>query len=122
MSRVDEQSFRHRKTHHSFASISSSPSLSKTDRAWFNLEGTNKYCRFSFPQFARNILTSLFSLTAVMISCLVNVPELSTSIISKTFLAADKNSAENSSSAAAAALARRSCSAFRSAVRFSSPR
>ena len=73
------------------------------------------------PQFARNILTSLFSLTAVMISCFVKVPELSTSIISKTFLAADKNSAENSSSAAAAALARRSCSALRSAVRFSNP-
>ena len=95
--------------------------MSKTDRAWVNLEGTSKYCRFSLPQFARNILTSLFSLTAVIISCFVSVPELSTSIISKTFLAADKNSAENSSSAAAAALARRSCSAFRSAVRFSNP-
>ena len=96
--------------------------MSNTLRAWFRRDGTSKYCRFSLPQFARNILTSLFSLTAVMISCLVNVPELSTSIISKTFLAADKNSAENSSSAAAAALARRSCSAFRSAVRFSRPR
>ena len=116
------QRLRLRETHHSLASISSSPSLSKTDRAWFNLEGTNKYCRFSFPQFARNILTSLFSLTAVIISCFVSVPELSTSIISKTLRAAERNSAENSSSAAAAALARRSCSAFRSAVRFSNPR
>ena len=96
--------------------------MSKTDRAWFNLEGTRRYCRFSLPQFARNILTSLFSLTAVMISCFVRVPELSTSIISKTLRAAERNSAENSSSAAAAALARRSCSAFRSAVRFSKPR
>ena len=103
------------------ASISSSPSLSKTLRAWFSRDGTRRYCRFSFPQFARNIFTSLFSLTAVIISCFLNVPDLSTSIISKTFLAADKNSAENSSSAAAAALARRSCSAFRSAVRFSNP-
>ena len=44
-------------------------------------------------------LHSLFSLTAI-ISCFVKVPE-STSIISKTFLAADRNSAHPSAAAAA---------------------
>mmetsp|Transcript_1274 Transcript_1274/g.3733 ORF Transcript_1274/g.3733 Transcript_1274/m.3733 type:complete len:348 (-) Transcript_1274:204-1247(-) len=106
---------------HSSTSTSPSCDVSSALSARSNRFGSNKNCKFSSPQSLRKSMTSLSLLTLFLISSFVSVPELSTSIISKTFLAADRNSAENSSSAAAAALARRSCSAFRSAVRFSKP-
>ena len=74
------------------------------------------------PQLTRKSITSLFALTAVVISSFVSVPESSSSIIMKTLRAANKNSAEKASSSAAAARSRRSRSSASCSRRFDRPR
>ena len=85
-------------------------------------DGTSKCCRFLLPQSVRNLITSLFARTAVTISAFSSVPESSSSIIWKTLRAAVRNSALNSSSAAAAARSRRSRSFAICSRRFARPR
>ena len=70
----------------------------------------------------RKSITSLFALTAVVISSFVSVPESSSSIIMKTLRAANRNSAEKASSSAAAARSRRSRSSASCSRRFDRPR
>ena len=65
---------------------------------------------------------TLMSTQASTISCFTSVPELSLSIIWKTWRAIDKNSALNSSSSAAAARAARARSSDSCCRRFARPR
>mmetsp|Transcript_31419 Transcript_31419/g.94320 ORF Transcript_31419/g.94320 Transcript_31419/m.94320 type:complete len:243 (-) Transcript_31419:325-1053(-) len=107
---------------HSHASISPSLSVSSWFRANSRRAGTSRYCRFGLPQLTKKSITFWSDDTAWIISCFTSVPLLSTSIMSKTIRAMERNSAENASSAAASARARRSCSALRSSMRFARPR
>ena len=104
--------------------MSSSPSLlvSKASKLASKRAGTSRNCRFGSPQFCRKSFTDLSEDTLCTISFFVSVPELSLSIIWKTWRAIDKNSALNSSSSAAAARAARARSSDICCRRFARPR
>ena len=97
-------------------------SVSIAARAASRREGTSRYCRFLLPQSVRKFITFLSALTASTTSCFSSVPDSSSSIIWKTSRAALRNSAENSSSALAAARSRRSRSFAICSRRFARPR
>ena len=99
-----------------------SRSVSSTSSAASRRDGTSKYWRFWLPQLLRKSITSLSARTARTISAFSSVPLPSLSMRRKALRAALRNSSENSLSAAAAARARRSCSALSCSMRFARPR
>jgi len=106
---------------HSLRSISPSSFVSMTLRAFCRRLGTNKYCKFLFPQPLRKSWTLRLCFTAFVNSSCVNVSDLSSSIMSKISSASLRNSAVNWPSAAAAARSRRSRSSAMAWSRFSRP-
>ena len=84
--------------------------------------GTNRYCKFLLPQFTRKLMTFLLPRMATTTSSFSSVPDSSTSIISNTLRAADKNSTEKFSSSARAAFSRRSRSFASWSRRLARPR
>ncbi len=96
--------------------------MSIAARAASRREGTSRYWRFLLPQSVRKFMTFLSARTASTTSCFSSVPDSSSSIIWKTSRAALRNSAENSSSALAAARLARSRSFDSASSRLARPR